>query len=65
MVQAALIISLVYTCSALDKIGCAYVDQAIAIAVRLELFDSIVEVPDKREQHARSFTAWAVYNFLT
>lgn len=63
--QAAVLLNVIYNFCGLDKIGVVYGAQAVTMAYDLRLFGGAVNSNDQRQQHARDFTAWAVFNFET
>ncbi|KAH7128720.1 hypothetical protein B0J11DRAFT_604110 [Dendryphion nanum] len=54
--QAAMIINIVYSLCALDKLGHVYDLQGIAIAQNLRLFDGSAHIKSERLRNARDFT---------
>lgn len=48
--------------SGLDKVGWSYTLQAITLAHDMRILDGSKKVKSNKEQRARDFTAWALFN---
>lgn len=64
-VQAGILFNVFYNLCGLDEVGQVYRVQAIALARRLGLFDTTLEVHDARIRHGWIFTAWSLFNWET
>ncbi|KAI5465269.1 hypothetical protein BGZ63DRAFT_436822 [Mariannaea sp. PMI_226] len=64
-IQAGILFNVFHNLCGLDEIGQAYRIQAIALAHKLRLFDSTVEVQSERIRQGRAFAAWALFNWET
>ncbi|PVH99462.1 hypothetical protein DM02DRAFT_643005 [Periconia macrospinosa] len=62
-IQAALILSYISANNGLDKIGTVYLEQAIKMSKRLDLFGEEKYGKDTKIGKARIFTAWAVFSW--
>ncbi|KAL7940243.1 hypothetical protein V8C42DRAFT_356369 [Trichoderma barbatum] len=62
-VQTATLLSLIYSHNGMDKIGYPYLMHALQIAQQLDLFGNHANKTDEKMDHARVFTAWALFNW--
>jgi hypothetical protein len=62
-VQAGMIFNVFHNLCGLDEVGQAYRIQAIALAHKLSLFDSVTDGKSERMCHGMAFTAWALYSW--
>jgi hypothetical protein len=60
--QVAMLMNVIYSLCALDKIGSVFAMKSLAIAKDLRLFDGNASIKPKRVQNARNFSAWALFN---
>ncbi|KAI5867928.1 hypothetical protein GGS23DRAFT_591738 [Durotheca rogersii] len=60
-IQAAIVLSIVATTTAMDKVGTSYLSQAIAMAYNLNIFSATAGTDDEAVRKARAFTAWGLF----
>ncbi|KAI0887566.1 uncharacterized protein GGS22DRAFT_186400 [Annulohypoxylon maeteangense] len=60
-IQAAIILSIVATTTAMDKVGTSYLLQAMAMATNINLFTATCGTRDGITRKARAFTAWGLF----
>lgn len=60
-IQAATILNVICNEDAMDKVGRAYIVQAVAMAHDIDLFDPSVQHRSTKMQRARAFTAWSLF----
>jgi hypothetical protein len=62
-IQAALLLSVIGLTNAVDAISSTYTRKAVDMAKRIGLFSPHVAKQNTRRVDARTFTAWAVFNW--
>ena len=62
-VQASCIIHLTCNLDGIDRIGLKYLTHAVEMAKRMNVFSRVNGTHDSELQHAREFTAWALFNW--
>ncbi|XXH04590.1 DNA helicase rad5 [Hypoxylon texense] len=60
-IQAAIVLSIVATTTAMDKVGTSYLLQAITMAVSLDMFSASMGTENEKLRRARAFTAWGLF----
>ncbi|KAI0902092.1 hypothetical protein F4806DRAFT_490565 [Annulohypoxylon nitens] len=60
-IQASIVLSIVATTTAMDKVGTSYLLQAMAMATNLHLFTDTCGTRDGENRRARAFTAWGLF----
>ncbi|KAI0180537.1 hypothetical protein GGR52DRAFT_531750 [Hypoxylon sp. FL1284] len=60
-IQAAIVLSIVATTTAMDKVGTSYLLQAIAMAASLDMFSATMGTDNEKMRRARAFTAWGLF----
>ncbi|KAI1102600.1 hypothetical protein F4804DRAFT_334096 [Jackrogersella minutella] len=60
-IQAAVVLSIVATTTAMDKVGTSYLLQAMAMATNLDLFSVTAGTQNEETRRARSVTAWGLF----
>ncbi|KAI2465995.1 hypothetical protein F4781DRAFT_445511 [Annulohypoxylon bovei var. microspora] len=60
-IQAAIVLSIVATTTAMDKVGTSYLLQGMAMATNLKLFTATCGTRDGEMRKARAFTAWGLF----
>lgn len=60
-IQASVVLSIVATTTAMDKVGTSYLLQAMAMATNLHLFTDTCGTRDGENRKARAFTAWGLF----
>ncbi|KAI1465251.1 uncharacterized protein F4812DRAFT_440233 [Daldinia caldariorum] len=62
-IQAAILLGIVSTTTAMDKVGTSYLLQAMAMAEEMDLFSARVGTDDQSLRRVRAFTAWGIYTW--
>ncbi|KAL7626163.1 hypothetical protein AAE478_002933 [Parahypoxylon ruwenzoriense] len=60
-IQAAIVLSIVATTTAMDRVGTSYLLQAIAMAYNLDIFSATAGTRNVSVRKARAFTAWGLF----
>lgn len=60
-IQAAIVLSIVATTTAMDKVGTSYLLQAITMAMSLDMFRATMGTENEKVRRARAFTAWGLF----
>ncbi|KAI1758691.1 hypothetical protein GGR53DRAFT_215836 [Hypoxylon sp. FL1150] len=60
-IQAAIVLSIVATTTAMDKVGTSYLLQAMATATSIGLFTATTGTENEKVRRARAFTAWGLF----
>lgn len=60
-IQAAIVLSIVATTTAMDKVGTSYLLQAMAMATSLGMFTATMGTESEKVRRARAFTAWGLF----
>ncbi|KAH7109611.1 putative C6 transcription factor [Dendryphion nanum] len=64
-IQTGMIFNVFHNLCGLDEIGQAYRIKAIALAHKMNIFNSSIEYQSPRIRHGTAFTAWALFNWET
>jgi hypothetical protein len=64
-VQAAIILQMLFNLCGQDELGQEYGEKAVELAQELRMFDAPDGALNKHTRNARTFTAWALYNWTT
>ncbi|KAF2475141.1 uncharacterized protein BDR25DRAFT_381964 [Lindgomyces ingoldianus] len=64
-VQAAMLMNISYSENGMDKIGWAYLVQAVDMSHDLHIFDTSTDIKSAEMENVRAFTAWSLFNYQT
>ncbi|KAI1378381.1 hypothetical protein F4677DRAFT_466122 [Hypoxylon crocopeplum] len=63
MIQGAIVLSISATTTAMDKVGTAYLLQAMAMATNMDIFSATTGTDNEKMRRARAFTAWGLFTW--
>lgn len=64
-IQAAIVLNIVVNLNGLDRIGRSYLEQALAMAQELRLFEESQHPEEEQMRKARTVTSWALFSWQT